>query len=265
MPWTAGDGAFVGVVHLLPLPGNPRPGPGLSDVRRRAIADASALVRGGATGLIVENLGDAPFAPGPVDAATVAMMTSIAEAVRRTAPDTLLGVNVLRNDPLAAMAVAAACGAQFIRVNVHVGAMATDQGIIEGRARDTLQLRRRLDTDVRIAADVDVKHAAPLAPRPLAQTAQDIAHRAMADALIVTGSGTGKAIEIAHLDAVRDAVPDEVLWAGSGVTPANIATIAERVDGIIVGTWLHEDGDIRRPIDAKRTADLADMWRAARR
>ncbi len=54
--------ALVGVLHLLPLPGAPSPGPGLEAVEARALADLRALVDGGADGVILENFGDAPFA-----------------------------------------------------------------------------------------------------------------------------------------------------------------------------------------------------------
>ena len=124
-----GAPALIGVVHLLPLPGGPRPSPGLDEVVRRAVADAIALRDGGAHALIVENFGDAPFDRGPVPPATIAAMTRAALALRAELPETFeLGINVLRNDARAALGIAAATGARFVRINVHVGAMVTDQG-----------------------------------------------------------------------------------------------------------------------------------------
>ena len=38
-----------------------------------------------------------------------------------------------------ALAVATACGLDMIRINVHCGAMVTDQGIVEGDAAGTLK------------------------------------------------------------------------------------------------------------------------------
>jgi len=126
---------LVGVVHLLPLPGAPRASAGLRAVETRALRDARALYEGGVDGVIVENLGDAPFTAGRVDAWTVAAMTRLALGVRALAPERMLGINVLRNDALSALAVAEASSADFIRVNVHTGAMVTDQGVITGQAR----------------------------------------------------------------------------------------------------------------------------------
>ncbi len=99
-----------------------------------------------------------------------------------------IGINVLRNDAKAAMAIATACDIQFIRVNVHIGAAVTDQGIIEGKAFETLRLRKSLNSDVLIFADVAVKHASPLGNRSITEETKDLSERGMADAIIVSGS-----------------------------------------------------------------------------
>ena len=106
--------------------------------------------------------------------------------------DVPVGVNVLRNDARAALSIATVTGASFIRVNVHVGAMMTDQGLIEGVAAETLRLRKSLDTNVAILADIGVKHATPFDEKwSLEQEAKDAWNRGLADALIISGSGTG--------------------------------------------------------------------------
>ena len=203
---------------------------------------------------IVENLGDAPYAADQVAPWTVAAMTRVALAIRHDAPELTLGVNVLRNDARAALGVAEAVDASFIRVNIHTGVLFTDQGRIEGRARDTLLARKALGSDVRIAADVLVKHATPPGPVDLAQVARDTWQRGRADALIVTGPGTGQPTDAAELGVVRAAVPDAPVWVGSGVTPDNARGL--RADAAIVGTWLHQNADLRRPLDPERVALL---------
>lgn len=243
---------LIGVVHLLPLPGSPRPSPGLGAVLDRALADAEALVAGGADGLVVENLGDAPFARGAVEAATVAAMARIAADIVRAVPEGFrVGVNVLRNDPLAALGIAAAVGAGFVRINVHVGAMVTDQGLIEGDARRTLLERNRLGADVAIVADVLVKHAVPLGPWGLAEAARDTASRGGADVLVVTGSGTGQPTDPEDVARVRAAAPGVPVWVGSGLTPDSVGAFPP-LDGAIVGTWLHRGGEITAPVDVER-------------
>src|SRR5437764_8017935 len=129
--------AIVGMVHLLPLPGSPRWAGSLEEVLRRAVEDARALAEGGVDGVMVENFGDTPFYPEQVPPETVAAMTRAARAVVE-AVGVPVGVNVLRNDAAAALGIAVAVGARFIRVNVHTGAMWTDQGLLQGRAHETI-------------------------------------------------------------------------------------------------------------------------------
>ncbi|MCA9569951.1 MAG: BtpA/SgcQ family protein [Myxococcales bacterium] len=240
---------FVGVVHLLPLPGSPRGGT-LADALQRALLDAHALREGGVDAVIVENLGDAPYTAGTVDPVTVAAMTRIAGALRDVLPDQHLGINVLRNDALAALSIAHVVDADFVRINVHTGAMVTDQGLIEGRARDTLLERQRLGARVQLVVDVLVKHAVPLGNPDLADVARDTAYRGLADVLVVTGSGTGRPHDPARVAAVKNAVPDRPVWIGSGVTPPRARSLG--AEGAIVGTWLHEHSDLSRPVDVDR-------------
>ncbi|MGH7266165.1 MAG: BtpA/SgcQ family protein [Candidatus Rokuibacteriota bacterium] len=251
----------VGMVHLLPLPGSPRARP-LDDVLRRALADARSLARGGVDGLLVENYGDAPFAPCAVDPATVAAMAVVVAEVGR-AVRLPVGVNVLKNDARAALAIAAATGAAFIRVNVHVGAVVADQGLLEGDAYGTLRYRRLLGTDTRLFVDVGGKHAVPLAPVELEQVARDAAHRGLADALVVSGPATGEATPLGDVERVRAVLPDRPLLVGSGVTPETAGPLLAIADGAIVGTWLKVGGRMGNAVDPERARALVRAARAA--
>ncbi len=184
------------MLHLPPLPGAPRYARDLEPIRRRALDDAAALVEGGVDGLMLENFGDTPFFPGRVPPEVVACMTRVAREVRQRF-DVPLGVNVLRNDGCSALAVAHAAGAAFIRVNVLCGARVADQGIIEGIAHELLRQRVLLDApEIRILADVNVKHSMPLGvSQPLRQQVADLIERGGADAVIVSGAGTGEATD----------------------------------------------------------------------
>ncbi len=251
----------IGMVHLQPLPGSPGWAGDFRTVLEAALTDADNLVAGGVGALMVENFHDVPFYPGPVPAVTVAAMTRIIAAIASGHGGLPVGVNVLRNDAEAALAVAAAVGAAFIRVNVHSGAAVTDQGTIEGRAWHTLRLRRELCPDVGILADVRVKHARPLAPRPLAEEAGDLRLRGLADGIIVTGAATGSGAEVADVEAVRAAVADCPVLVGSGVTSASIGSFARAADGVIVGTALKEPGGGKfAAVSTALTRDLVAAW-----
>src|SRR6266849_5603356 len=172
---------LIGVVHLQPLPGSPRWRGDLEAVIQRALNDARAYERGGAHALFIENFGDVPFTKTHVGPETIAAMAAAGRAVRE-AVKLPIGFNVLRNDACAAIALCAACSGSFIRVNVHTGAMLTDQGLIEGQAHDTLRFRQRVCPGALIFADVHVKHAVPLCDWPLEDAARDTLERGLADA-----------------------------------------------------------------------------------
>ncbi len=252
------------MVHLPSLPGAPGFDGDRGAIRRRVRADARALADGGVDGLIVENFGDAPFHPDDVPEHVVASMTDLTGLVRREV-DCRVGVNVLRNDATAAVSVAAAAGADFVRVNVHTGARVTDQGVIEGRANETLRLRDRLDADVSILADTGVKHSAPLGgasgERGVAgDGVDDLVDRGLADGVIVSGPRTGEAVETDRLEAVAERCAERgvPLYVGSGVTPETAPELLSVADGVIVGTALKRGGETTAPVEEARVRRLVD-------
>ena len=250
---------LIGMVHLRALPGAPLFAGAIGDVVEAALADARAIESGGGAALMFENFGDRPFVRDRVEAVTVAAMARvIAEVVREVRLP--FGVNVLRNDAASALAIAAATGASFIRVNVHTGAMLTDQGIIEGRAAETLRLRASLAPGVAIFADHLVKHAVPLAALDPVQSAKDLRLRGLADALIVTGAETGAAPDAGKLQLLREAV-DAPLLVGSGLSAANAEAFAD-ADGAIVGTAIKRDADVDQPVSVERLREIAARFRA---
>ena len=242
---------LIGMVHLGPLPGAPLFS-SMQEVLDLALGDARALAAGGVDALMIENFGDRPFTRGRVEAETVAAMTRVIGEIAREV-HLPFGVNVLRNDALSALAIAAATGASFIRVNVHTGAMVTDQGIIEGDAYATLRKRAALAPEVLIFADYLVKHATPMGE----MSAKDLRLRGLADAVIVTGTETGAAADPARLRAVREEI-DAPLLIGSGLTAANAASFGD-ADGAIVGTSIKTDGRV----DRARVEALARAWKSA--
>jgi membrane complex biogenesis BtpA family protein len=247
---------FIGMLHLPPLAGSPRHELPLAAIRDHALRDADSLLSGGVHGLMLENFGDAPFFPGSVPAATIAQMTWLLGELKRVA-SVPCGINVLRNDGVAALAVAAAAGGEFIRVNVLSGARVTDQGVIQGIAHELLRERKRLQAEsIQIWADVNVKHSAPIAPRPLTDEVADLVHRAHADAIIVTGPSTGAAVEDNELDHSLAAAEGKPVIVGSGVTAATIASFRGRAAAVIVGSALKHGNRVTNPVDLKRVKEL---------
>lgn len=250
---------LVGMVHLGALPGSVRASGTLGDVLERAVADARALVDGGVDALMIENFFDAPFSKGPVPPITVAALTRAVLAVRAATPGIPVGVNCLRNDGLSALSIAHAAGAQFIRVNVYVGAAVTDQGIVEGLARDVQLLRRHLGANVAVWADVFVKHASQLGDgsQTLADAAKDAVARGLADAVVVSGAATGSATSEDVVREAADAVPGTPVLVGSGYSSGNASELmAAGAAGAIVGSSLKTGGRIDAPVDVERVRAL---------
>ena len=252
---------LVGMVHLPPLPGSPRYGGSMAAVLDAARRDAAALAEGGVDAIMAENFGDVPFFKSRVPPATLAAITAAVVAVRSEVGELPVGVNVLRNDGRGAVAVAAATGAAFVRINVLCGARVTDQGVIEGEAADVLRDRAALGVDCQIWADVDVKHSAALASRPIAEEVADTVKRGLADAVIVSGGGTGLPTDPAKLKAVKAAANVPVL-VGSGATPESAAELLAHADGLIAGTWLKRDGRVENGVDPSRVRALAAAVRS---
>lgn len=247
---------LVGVIHLGPLPGSPRWGGKLDSIIKAAESDARAYERGGVDALIIENFGDVPFTKSEVGPETVAAM-AVAGREIGSSVKLPIGFNVLRNDARGALALCAACGGNFIRVNVHTGAMLTDQGIIEGAAFETVRYRREICPQALIFADVHVKHAVPLGPARIEESARDTLERGLADALIISGTGTGEPTKVNDIERVRSACPSAKILLGSGVKLENVDDYSRLVDGYIVGSSLKIGGKVSNPVDVKRVSALA--------
>ena len=254
---------FIGVVHLQALPGDARATTSSFDsCYQQALADAQALIDGGVEGIIVENFGSAPFNKGtqvdPAPAHQVAALTVVASQIRALAPHIKIGINCLRNDALAALGIASAVKADFIRVNILSGTYVTDQGVIEGEAARVLAYRRQLHAEhIKIFADVLVKHASPLAPLSAEQACLDTWKRGGADALIVSGTGTGAPVDESLLEQVQSVVKGGVpIYIGSGLNIDNLDRLAPLASGAIVGTALKEEGRLQAPVSAKRVSDM---------
>lgn len=244
---------WVGMVHLPPLPGAPGWRPGDDAWRASAVRDAQALHAAGFSAVLVENFGDAPFFKSDVPDETIAALTVAAGAVRDALPpEVAVGINVLRNAGEAAVAIAAAAGLDFVRVNVLTGASVTDQGVIEGRAAQVMRRKTQLAPDLRIFADVRVKHARPLVVRPLGEEVAELLGRGGADAVIVSGVATGAAPAPDVVQAVHAAAQGKPVLLGSGADAETLPPLRPFLDGAIVGTALKEGGVTTAPVDAER-------------
>ncbi len=240
------------MVHLGPLPGSPGFDGDLDSVIEAAVTDAERIAVAGFDGVMVENFGDAPFFADDAPKVTIAALTTAVNAVYE-ASRLPTGVNVLRNDGLGALAVAAATAASFIRVNVLSGTMYTDQGPIIGNAAGIARMRAAVCPDVEIMADVFVKHATPPAGLSLIDATNDLVERSAADAVVVSGVGTGAPADEQDLATVAR-ISHLPVYLGSGVTQGNVKAMLSIAHGAIVGTSIKVDGKATNAVDATSAA-----------
>ena len=247
----------IGVVHLSPLPTSARWKGKLKEVIDRAEQEATALAAGGVDGIIIENFFDAPFTKDRVDPAVVSAMTLIVDRLQGMVM-LPIGINVLRNDARSAMAIATCTDVQFIRVNVLTGVMATDQGLIEGKAHELLKYRRELGSQVAILADVLVKHARPLGTPNLTTAVKDTIERGLADGVILSGWATGSPPTQEDLELASAAAGDTPVFIGSGANWENIPQLMQAADGVIVSSSLKRHGKISETIDPIRVSQFVE-------
>jgi uncharacterized protein len=140
------------------------------------------------------------------------------------------------------------------------GTSVTDQGLISGQAHLVARKRQQLRAeDVLIFADVRVKHAAPLVERELAQEVDDLFERALADAIIVSGTGSGKPVNANFLHEVKKFAGDRPVLVGSGLNWDNARDLLAVADGAIIGSAIKVDRQIHQRVEESRARKLADI------
>lgn len=257
--------AVIGVIHCEAFPGSPKyRGKPVNEIIDCALRDADNYLAGGVHGLIVENHGDIPFAkPDDIGPETAAFMAVITDKIRErfAAP---LGINVLANAAIPAIATALAGGADFVRVNQWANAYIANEGFIEGAAAKALRYRNQLRADhIRVFADSHVKHGshAIVADRSIQELTRDVDFFE-ADAVIATGQRTGDSATLSEIDEIRAATALPLL-VGSGVTPDNVCQILGRTQGVIVASTLKVDGVWWNPVELARVKHFMAVAQAA--
>lgn len=244
------DKALVGMVHLLPLPGSPMGCDSLQKVIDRASREAEMLRNAGFDSLLIENTHDRPYMRRHVGPEVVAAMTAVARVIR-TDHEAPLGIQVLAGDNRAAISVALACNAQYIRAEGFVFASVADEGIFEDAdAGPLLRYRRQIDAEhIAILADIQKKHSS----HAITSDCDTWDHACaadycLADGLVLTGKTTGSSIRTGDLESARKAV-QLPLCVGSGVTAQSAPNLFGNADALIVGSALKRKGDWRNEME----------------
>jgi uncharacterized protein len=253
--------ALIGVIHAQALPGTPDNRLGVSDIAKLAAAEAEVYAAAGFHGLLLENTHDRPYLKGAAVGPEIATALSVIGSEIRRASSLPLGIQVLAGANRAAMAVAHACGAAFVRVEGFVFAHVADEGLIESSAGDLLRYRRMIGADgILVFADIKKKHSAHAitADVDIAETAK-AAEFFSVDGVVVSGPATGSPADPEEVQAVSNAVGVPTI-IGSGISPGNIGRY-RGADAFIVGSSVKGDGTWSGELDAARTRAVVDALR----
>ena len=251
---------LIGMVHLGALPGTPKGGEAVDAIVDRAVQEAAMLDEAGFDAILLENMHDTPYLLRDVGPEIVATMTRAMASVRSEV-DVPVGVQILAGANRAALAVAHATGGSFIRAEGFAYAAVADEGLMaQADAGPLLRERARLGSDVAVWADVQKKHSAHAltGDLDLVELAQGAAFMA-ADAVVLTGSATGKRTDLDQVHRVAEAINVPVI-VGSGVDATTVKPTLAAAHGVIVGSALKVDGHWANTLDpaaVKRFVDAA--------
>ncbi len=258
---------LIGVLQLLPLPGSVGWKGRIHEVIARAEQEATAMATGGVDAILVENTGDAPYTRDRMDPAGAIAMGLI---IRRIMHFTHIpiGVNVLRNDPETALAIAMNVGARFIRVPLLTGAALADEGILEGKFAELATYRKKLMAEgISVFADVSLEKTLPLAADTHGASLVSIARQALqaggADGVILTDTRLTPA-DVQELVQTIDAP----VYMDYMLTIEKMSPYMQVADGIILSSGLKKSPvashDMKPIIDLTKVEEavaIAEMIR----
>lgn len=259
---SGGKKAIIGMVHLAGLPGSVHFTERVEAITERAVSETKTLVDAGFDAVLFQNTGDVP-ALEEGDEATVAFMTAIGLQLREVNPR-ILGVNVLMNGSKAALAIAKATSADFVRIKVNVGAVATSTGMVQGDPHDVLAFRNRIKGhEIDIIGDLYDRTAAPVGEFPFEVLADLALRNAEVDALVVSGYDDEDTLN--RLRLLNNKLPRAPRISGGGANLDNLAAYMQLSDAIIVGSSIKTQGGFLDPVDPHKAKEFMNKVRQLRK
>ncbi|MDD3699201.1 BtpA/SgcQ family protein [Candidatus Sordicultor fermentans] len=254
---------IIAMCHFSPLPGDPafdKEG-GMEKVIEWARKDLLALQGGGVDAVMFSNEFSIPYMT-QVDTVTVAAM---ARVIGELIPDIKIpfGVNVLW-DPIATLDLAAATGAKFVR-EIFTGVYASDFGLWNTNCGATVRHQYAIGAEkIKLLFNIVPEAAKYLADRDIVDIAKSTVFNTRPDALCVSGLTAGIETDVQILRRVKEAVPDTVVFANTGVRLENVEEQLKFADGAIVGTTFKRDGRFENHVDEERVRVFMDKVKAIR-
>jgi membrane complex biogenesis BtpA family protein len=253
------DKELVAMIALRPLPGTYEyNGEPLKEIERQAVEEAAQLKEAGITNIMLQNVNDLP-SKREVGPEIIAYMASISRKVKDTVGNGCkVGISILKNEGAGAVAVADAIGADYVRLKVYVGAMISSEGITEGCIEEVLEMKKRIGSLVELWADIYDRSGVPLGTMSLEEACQQGISKGKLDRLIITGKNFEESMQ--WIKRVKASLPNIKVLLGGSATPENIAEVLEVSDGVIIGSYLKNDGKMTNTLDPLRLAKFMSAY-----
>lgn len=240
---------IIAMAHLPALPGTPRYDRerGINKIIESVQTDINHLIDGGVDAIMYCNEDDRPY----VFEAGIEQIATMSRVIAETKPSEIpFGVDFLW-DPMAAIAIAYATGASFIR-EVFTGVYESDMGLWSPNAGNVARFKANIGgEDILILCNVVPEFASPLGSRTAVERAHSAVSSSLVDAILVSGNMAGAEADKSVIKDIKNRVNVPVL-VNTGVTLENVNEYLLLADGAIVGTSLKRDGATWSPVDPKR-------------
>jgi membrane complex biogenesis BtpA family protein len=242
---------IIGCVHLEALPGTPHYDPSISFKSRveRARREIRTLQEAGFDALVFANEADRPYLAqvGPEIIASYTRIISQALDVVKIP----YGCGVLV-DPYAALAIAKAVDASFIRAYIS-GVYADMCGLTVYKPGEIMRYRKNIGADkVNIYCYCDAHGGSSLDSRSqeaIADTAFSLLDPA---GVLIPGQHAGLAPDFNEVMAIKKRFPDKPVLIASGITPKTVQKALAISDGMVVGTCIKKEGILWNEVDPDR-------------
>ena len=254
---------IIAMCHLNALPGDPYydPKEGMQGVFDWARKDFHALQNGGVDAVMFSNEFSMPYLTKVETVTVAAMARVIGELMSEIRVP--FGVNVLW-DPARSLDLAVSTGAKFVR-EIFSGVYASDFGLWDTNTGEVIRHQRAISaSSVKLLFNIVPEAAVYLQSRDIVAIAKTTVFNHHPDALCVSGLTAGVETDASTLKLVKEAVPDTVVFANTGLKVSNVKEQLGIADGAVVGTTFKVDGKFENHVDQSRVKEFMDDVKSLR-
>ena len=226
---------ILGMIHLA---GN--------DPVKRALEEIAIYEKEGVDGAIIENYHG-----------TVEDVIQTLKETSKIKPKIRIGVNVLPNEFQQAFPLAQKYGADFIQLDYVAGKYKSGELDYEAYT----QYKERYPNII-VLGGVWPKYYTPIEDSDLETDLRQ--GKSRAEAIVVTGAGTGMETPLGKIKTFRDNIGEHPLVVGAGLTVSNAYEQLCISDGAIVGSFFKESGDTQNPVNREKIRDFISIVKKAR-